>query len=157
LGGGLGNGSVSFLLLSSPTPIAEGADLDAGDNGILEGLPAGTFILDAVGWSDGNPNDIVYGGAVLSLPSGTPEAATRFAWDNTPHSSDAWFSGELKGPEGSTLDFDDQHVSANFPTGTKLTPGIFRNSPPSVRNLMALSGVIGDANNPTADLQDRGC
>ena len=149
-GGALGNGSVSFLLISTPTPIAEGTDLDSGDNGTLEALPAGSFIMDAIGWFDGsNPSDLVYGGAVLSLTNGTPEAATRFGWDNTPRSADAWFYGELLGPNGDTLDYDEKHVSVNFPFGTPLTPGIFRNSPPSVRGLVAVCGAIGDPNNPT--------
>jgi hypothetical protein len=152
-GGVLGNGSVSFLLLSSPVPLVEGTDLDGGDNGVLEGLPAGSLIMDAIGWSDGNLNDIVYGGAVLALPGGTPEAATRFAWDTTPRSADAWFFGELKGPQGDTLDYSDKTVSENFPTGKQLTPGVFRNSAPSVRNLAALSGAIGDPNNPTLNFR----
>src|SRR5205085_1870531 len=90
-GGALGNGTVSFLLLSSPAPFKEGKDLDSGNNGILEGLPQGTTILDAVGWSDGDTNDVVYGGVVLTLGSSTPDAATRFPANNLPRSASAWF------------------------------------------------------------------
>ena len=53
-----------------------------------------------------------------------PEAATRFAWNNTPRSVDAWFCGQLQGTNGSTLAYDDKHVSANLPIGTLLTPGV---------------------------------
>ena len=43
----------------------------------MEGLPGSATILDAVGWTEGNTNDIVHGGGVLMLPSGTPDAAKR--------------------------------------------------------------------------------
>ena len=148
-GGALGNGSVSFLLVSSPAAILEGVDLDAGDNGILEGLPAGSFIMDAVGWFDGNNNnDVVYGGVVLTQPNGAPEAAVRFSWNSTRRSADAWFCGELSGSDGGTLGFNENNVSANFPFGTMLTPGFIGNSPPSARNLAPICGVIGDPHNP---------
>ena len=149
LGGALGNGAVSFLLVSSPAQIVSGEDLDNGDNGILEGLPKGTTILDAVGWTGGGTNDIVYGGAVLSQRSGVPDAATRFSFDSTPRSAAAWFCGDLAGSAGDTLIYDKKNVSANFPAGTPLTPGIFNNSAPSLSPLTAISGVIGDPNNPT--------
>ncbi|HMC28470.1 MAG TPA: hypothetical protein VKM56_11820 [Verrucomicrobiae bacterium] len=148
-GGALGNGSVSFLLVSSPAAIVEGVDLDAGDNGILEGLPAGSFIMDSVGWLDGNNiNDVAYGGAILTEVSGAPDAATRFAWNNTPRSADAWFCGKLDGTNGSAVAFNEKNVSANFPFGTLLTPGFIGNSPPSARNLSPICGVIGDPHNP---------
>jgi len=152
-GGALGNGTVSFFLLSAPTAISEGDDLDAGDNGILEGLPVGAFIMDCVGWSDGNTNDIVYGGVILSQTNGPPEAATRFRWNNTPRSADAWFFGKLKGTLGTTLDYDINAASANFPIGTMLTPGIITNSAPGAQGLVNLSGVIGDQHNPSLTFQ----
>jgi len=148
-GGALGNGSVSFLLVSSPAPIPEGIDLDAGNNGVLENLPSGSFIMDSIAWNDGNTNDVLYGGAVLTFTNGTTEAATRFGWNNTPRSADAWFGGELKGANGATLAYSDNNVTPNFPAGATLTPGIFRNSPPAVLGLMPICGVIGDAHNPT--------
>jgi hypothetical protein len=149
VGGALGNGSVSFLLISSPLAITEGVDLDAGDKAVLDGLPVGALIMDSIAWTDGNTNDIVYGGAVLNLPGGRPEAATRFGWDNTPRSADAWFFGQLQGPSGSTLAYNENKVSPNFPSGTLLTPGIFQNSPPGAGKLMPICGVIGDSHNPT--------
>ena len=51
-GGALNNSGVSILLVGSTTPIAEGTDLDQGDNGFLEGLPDGAAIMDAIGWRD---------------------------------------------------------------------------------------------------------
>ena len=149
LGGALGNRAVSFLLVSSPSQFVPGEDLDNGDNGILEGLPRGTTILDSVGWKGGDTNDIVYGGAVLAQRSGVPDAATRFSFNSTPRSAEAWFCGDLAGLAEDSLIYDRRNVSENFPAGTRLTPGTFNNSAPILSPLGAISGVIGDLNNPT--------
>ncbi len=143
-GGGLDNGTTSFLLISTPTRVIEGTDLDAGNNGKLEGLPEGATILDAVGWSDGNTNDLVFGGVVLTQASGTPDAATRFTFDLTPSDASAWFNGDLAGETGDSVIYDSSMVSSNFPFGAILTPGIFANSPPSITPLAPYSNVIGD-------------
>lgn len=147
--GALGNNSISFLLVASPTRIAAGTDLDGGDNGILEGLPVGARILDAVGWRDGNTNDIVYGGVMLVDDAQTPDAAVRFLNDSTPLSAAAWYYGDLNGTNGATVDFDEGEVSANFPFGTKLTPGFDNRAAPQVfPALRPLAGAIGDPTNP---------
>src|SRR5262249_25409632 len=99
-GGGLGDGTISFLLVTSPSAIREGDDLDSGDNGILEGLPNHTIIMDSVSWSDGDTNDLVYSEAVLTQTSGTPDAATRFSGDQRPNETAAWFNGDLAGTTG---------------------------------------------------------
>jgi hypothetical protein len=148
-GGALGNGSITFLLVSSPSPLSEGEDLDNGDNGVLEGLPSGTTIMDSVGWIDGDANDVVYTIAVLTQTGGTPDAATRFPGDATANSSDAWFNGDLAGTAGEALAYDDKNVSADFPFGTLLTPGAANNTAPTVSPIQPLSGVIGDPTNPT--------
>jgi hypothetical protein len=148
-GGTLGNGTISFLLVSSASVISRGEDLDKGDNGILEGLPGGATILDAVGWSDGGNNDIVYGGVALVQVLGTPDAATRFPGNNTPNSAAAWFCGDLAGTNGDTLTYAQDQVSANFPDDTLLTPGRLNNTAPVISAVAPISGVIGDPTNPT--------
>jgi hypothetical protein len=146
--GALGNGSVSFLLLSSPELIPEGEDLDGGDNGVLEELPNGHRLIDAVAWSDGDTNDVLYGGVVLSQSNGTPDAATRISGNLTPLSASAWFCGDLAGNDPATLAYHSRNTSTNFPSGTPLSPGIGNNTAPSVTPIAPLSGVIGDPTNP---------
>jgi hypothetical protein len=147
--GGLDNGTTSFLLVSSPSAISEGVDLDNGNNGILEGLPGGSVILDAVGWSDGGSSDIVYGGAEITQDDGTPDAATRFPADRNPISAAAWFNGNLTGA-GDSVTYDEDEVSDNFPPGSPLTPGGSNNTGPTLapNPLPAICGVIGDPTNP---------
>src|SRR5439155_10563815 len=95
-GGALNNGGVSILLVGSTTPIPEGADLDQGDNGVLEGLPDGAAIMDAIGWRNSG-NDIVYGGVDLTQDEFTPDAASRVPGNTTPLSAAAWLVGHLAG------------------------------------------------------------
>jgi hypothetical protein len=99
-----------------------GTDYDTTNDGTLE-LPPGAIMMDAVGWTNGNPSAIVYGGAILSQVSGTPDAAVRFYNNTTPFSSAAWYCGDLIGT-ASSLQFDSLEVSSNFPAGQGLlTPG----------------------------------
>ncbi len=149
-GGALGNGTMSFLLVTSPTNIAEGTDLDGNDNGVLGKLPDGSamFIMDAVGWSDGGTNDHIYGSVTLTQPNGTPDAASRFPFDDTPLSAAAWYNGDLAGTNADSIVFDSGTVSTNFPLGRTLTPGYVVNFSPTIDALMPLSGVIGDPTNP---------
>src|SRR5688500_7592880 len=146
--GALGNGSISFFLLSSPELIPEGEDLDGGDNGVLEELADGHRLIDAVAWSDGDTNDVLYGGVVLSQSNGTPDAATRISGNLTPLSPSAWFCGDLAGNDPATLAYHSRNTSTNFPSGTPLSPGIGNNTAPSVTPIAPLSGVIGDPTNP---------
>ena len=120
-GKALENGSNSFLLVSSPTPIIEGTDYDANDDGVLE-LPAGAVVLDGIGWSDGGALDKVYATAILRQPLGAPDAATRFFGDTTPNSPAAWFNGLLVG-ETDSVTYNTARTSVNFPSGGELTPG----------------------------------
>jgi hypothetical protein len=149
-GGALGNGAVSFLLVSSPVPFKEGKDLDSGNNGVLEGLPDGATILDAVGWSKGGSNDVVYGGAVLTLALPTPDAASRFPGNTSPRSAAAWFYGDLQGTNAATLLYDSTQVSTNFPFGALLTPGAVNAITIGISSITPFSGVIGDPTNPGA-------
>ncbi len=148
LGGALGNGSISFLLLSSPEPILEGEDLDGGDNGVLEELHPDHRLIDAVAWRDGDSTDVLYGGVNLIQREGTPDAATRIPGDPTPLSASAWFCGDLAGSNPATVIYHGQTTSTNFPGGTPLSPGIPNNTAPSVTPIAPLSGVIGDPTNP---------
>ncbi len=147
-GSALNNGAISFLLVSSPTPIVEGEDLDAGDNGILEGLPPGTTILDAVGWKAGNTDDVTYGGAGFDIGQAVPDAVGRFPTNSAPLSVSAWYYGELAGTNCGTLVFDGTQVSSNFPTGVILSPGMDNRIDVLITPVGALSGVIGDPTNP---------
>jgi hypothetical protein len=148
VGGALDNGSISFFLVSSPAPIPEGEDLDGGDNGVLEDLPAGTVLIDAVAWTDGDVGDVLYGGVVLAQSEGTPDAATRFSTDLTRLSAAAWFCGDLNGSDPATLAYHPRNVSSNFPGGTPLSPGVLNNTAPSVTPIAAICGTIGDPTNP---------
>ena len=129
-GGALDNGSVSLLLVGAREPIVEGTDLDSGDNGILEGLASGAFILDAIAWSDGDTNDVIYGGVDLTQPGFTPDAASRFPGSNSPRSAVSWFVGDLAGSTGDSLAFDPFNRSTNAPIGSLLTPGVVNKRTP---------------------------
>ena len=144
----LPNGVQSFLLVSSPQPFVEGADLDAGNNGFLEGLPAGTTILDGVAFADGDTNDVFYTSAVLALPTATPDAAIRFPTNATPQAPAAWCYGLLAGASGGSLVFDSANLSTNFPVGALLTPGQANDVSLTITGVGPLSGVIGDPTNP---------
>ena len=147
-GGMIDNGSVSILLVGTTHTILEGVDLDAGDNGRLEGLPADAFIVDAIGWEDGGNGDKLYGEVDLSH-SFTPDAASRLPANNTPRSVAAWFVGDLLGGNGDSLVFDPDHTSTNALPGSALSPGVVvRNGPRIVPNpLTPVSGVMGDPDN----------
>ncbi len=146
--GGLGNGSVTFLLVSTASAIAEGADLDSGDNGNPEGLPDDAVIVDSLAWDDDTGNDTLHTGAVLKLAARTPDAATRFLKDSTPNSAAAWFGGDLDGTNGASLAYDAQHVTTNFPSGTTLSPGVVNHAAPQISFLAPGTGVIGDTTSP---------
>ena len=148
-GGALNNGGLSILLVGSTTPIPEGVDLDQGDNGILEGLPGGAAIMDAIGWRNtGSSGDLVYGGVDLTPDGFTPDAASRVPGNRTALSATAWMVGDLAGATGDSAMFDFHNISSNLPPGTVLTPGFTNRIAPRVSPLTPLSHVIGDPDNP---------
>jgi len=147
-GGILPNNAVSFMLIYSETPLIQGKDLDDNDNGTLEDLPKSAWIFDAIGWTSGNLGDIVYGGASISLPTGTPDAAVRFPDNKNRISASAWFYGQLFQNGSDTLEFDERFVSTNFPSGATLTPGSLNQSLITISYIAPISGVIGDPTNP---------
>jgi len=120
-GGALQNGTNSFLLISSTTPITAGTDYDTDNNGTLESLPAGATIVDGVSWSDGGAGDITYG-TVLTAASGTIGAATRFPGNTTPNSAAAWYAGAMTGTNDANT-YSATVRTANFPSDGALTPG----------------------------------
>lgn len=121
-GGRLENGSNSFLLIHSPTPLVEGTDYDTNDDGILE-LPVNATIVDAVAWTDGGGGDVFYGSVQLpATVGGTNDMATRFLDDLTPNEATAWYHGDMDGTADSLM-YDLTQVSANFPEGGMLSPG----------------------------------
>jgi hypothetical protein len=152
-GGAFNNGSVSLLLLGAREPIIEGADLDAGNNGTLEGLPFGAFVVDAIAWFRDNKGsgDEIYGGVDLSQNGFTPDAASRFPWNRSPRSAPAWFVGALAGSTGDSLTYDPVSISTNLPPGSVMTPGIVNRKAPRLtpNPLPPRSGVIDDADNET--------
>ncbi len=152
-GGALGNGSISFLLVSCPEPNFAGFDLDGGDKGLLEGLPLGAAILDSVGWLDGDEDDQVYTPAALTQEAGTPDAATRFPGNTNANSAAAWVNGNLEGGNGDSLAYAAGGGSANLGSGTLLTPGSVNNTAPLVIGLTPFSAVIGDPTTPVLTFQ----
>jgi hypothetical protein len=147
--GVLDNQSLSLLLVGSATSIPQGADLDNGDNGILEGLPENAVIMDAVGWTDGEIGAQVYGGVDLTQRHFTPDAASRLPGNAVPLSAAAWMVGDLTGSTGDSAVFDLHNVSSNLPPGSILTPGTVNRTAPRISPLAPLSHVIGDPDNPT--------
>jgi hypothetical protein len=119
---GLENGTISFLLISSPTALVTGTDYDADNNGTLELLPANATIIDAVGWSDAGAGDLVYGGVTLTT-AGVIDAAVRFPDNTTPLSAAAWYAGDLMGATNDSTAFAATNQTANFPANGALTPG----------------------------------
>lgn len=120
-GGALQNGSNSFLLIASTTPITANTDYDTNDDGTLDALPAGATILDGVAWSDGGATDVLYG-TVLTASGTTIGAATRFPGNNTGNSAAAWYAGAMVGSNDATT-YSTTIRTANFPADGALTPG----------------------------------
>lgn len=147
-GGALPNGSVSLLLLNAPSAIALDDDLDGGDNGVAEDLPAGTVFLDSLAWSDGGNNDVLYTWAVLTQGAGTPDAATRLPGQTAANSAAAWINADLLGPNPASLEYESTGGSTNFPYGTRLTVGTANTLAPVVTPMQPFSSVIGDPTTP---------
>ncbi|MFP6904926.1 MAG: hypothetical protein VCG02_06895, partial [Verrucomicrobiota bacterium] len=143
-GGVFPNGSVTFMLITTTDPPALDDDLDKGDNGVLEGLAEDVQLLDAVGWTDGDPDDLVFAETVINLAESTPDAAMRMG-------SNTWFRGSLGGG-GDPLTFTGLSDGL-YSLGTRLTPGETNRVGPRIVPLVPLSGVIGDPGNPGVALR----
>lgn len=135
----LQNGTNSWLLIQSPTVVLDTDDYDDDNNGTLELLPNDATILDDIAWFDGNnSSDIVYGTVLATINGGISGAATRFMENTTAQSLEAWYYGEMDGPVTS-LTYDLNAVSSNFPAGGMLTPGT-----PNILNRVAVANVPFD-------------
>lgn len=125
--GVLQNGSNSFLLISSVTPITPNTDYDTNDDGTLDALPSGATIIDGVAWLDGGATDVVYGSAVLTAQNSTAAnvigAATRFLGDTRPNLAGAWYAGQRTGATPGDTTYSATVRTLNFPAGGALTPG----------------------------------
>jgi hypothetical protein len=142
----LDNGSISFLVLFSPSPILTNVDYDNNNDGVLE-LPQGAIIQDAVGWTNGDVDALIYGGVILSQSAGTPDAAVRFFDNTTPSSASAWYNGDLISPN----QFDPLELSANFPQGAGITPGGINVPNNGVGVSQAERSSVGLFPNPASD------
>jgi hypothetical protein len=147
-GGILPNKTTTYLLLAMPGTITPGEDWDRGNNGVLEGLPPLAQVLDSVAISGGNTNAVVYSPAVLQLPAGTPDAATRWPGNTEPSSAGAWFYGQLYGTAAESLEYDITRVSASFPLGAMLTPGAPNGGTLQFQGVRPICGAVGDPTNP---------
>ena len=114
----LENGSISFAVIFSNTPILKDVDYDTNNDGVLD-LPPGAVLQDAVGWTNGELTALTYGGVTLTQAAGTPDAAVRFSDNTTALSAAAWYNGDL----ATATTFDALEVSSNFPVGGGVTPG----------------------------------
>jgi hypothetical protein len=112
-GGILENGSNTFAIIWSQTPLVAGTDYDADDNGTLELLPVGATIVDAVAVTDFGSTDRYYGVAPLVQPGSTPDAATRVAGNTTANSAAAWYNGDIFGNANTSLVYDQNISSAS--------------------------------------------
>lgn len=167
-GGIIENGSSTFMLVYSTTPIVYGLDYDTNNDGTLE-LPSGASILDSFGWiSAGATDAVLYTSAVVSQSNGTPDAAVRFYGNTQANLASAWYCGDLTGT-GASGTFDALEVSFNFPTGGALSPGdhnlpntlsikenLLNNkltlSPNPAQNKVKVMGIKGSANYQIFDM-----
>ena len=125
----MGFGAETYLLVISPTPLFEGQDLDANNDGVLD--PAlGLTPVDGVAWTlAADSSNAVYGGAPrLTVNIDVPDAATRFAGNVSSFSGAAWYWGNLAGPNAESVNYS-APFSPNFPPGGMLTPGVAPNAP----------------------------
>jgi hypothetical protein len=167
-GGILENGSSTFMIVFSNTPIVYGLDYDTNNDGVLE-LPAGAAIIDSFGWiSSGVTDAVLYTSAVISQSAGTPDAAVRFYGNITANSAAAWYCGDLIGT-GVSGTFDALELSFNFPAGGALSPGDHNLpntlsvkemqapnklmlSPNPAQNIVKVNGIKGNANYQIFDM-----
>ncbi len=150
-GGVIPNDSLSLLLITSSSIPKEGQDWDAGDNGVLEGLPKNAVILDSVAWLDGAAGALAYGAMLSNSADTVPDAATRFPGNLIPRNAGSWFFGDLKAGDPSSLRYDRGNGGTNIPPGAVLTPGTVNNTPPQITKLDPISGAVGDPTNPSVE------
>lgn len=126
---GLGLGAESYMLISSPTAVVEGDDIDANEDRVID--PARNItVIDGIGFTVNAQFQAVYapnlydafveaGGSSIELP----DAATRFLGNSTPLNKFSWYFGELAGTPDAATAYSGVPQSSNFPVGGQLTPG----------------------------------
>jgi hypothetical protein len=138
------NGTTSFLLVRTiESSIQLGSDIDPQNGGTADGLPGDAIIVDAVGWTDGDAGDFVYGGVDITPgnTSGSPDAATRNHSDITPLSRQAWFSDDLVGISVDTRLYDQANLFGGYLIDF-ITPGRL-NLAPSAASAFVSGRVLG--------------
>lgn len=135
----LEEGSLSVLLVTG-VDVSSISDFDTDNDSFIDPtLPPQLTIVDAIGWTDGDTGDYVYGDVVLNIPYGAPDAATRFIENKTALTTGAWYFGDLSGNS-----YDPASSSANLPGNTALTPGEDLILPEIVLNEVVLETWVTD-------------
>ncbi len=118
----LGKFSEGFYVVTSPTTLASGQDVDTNDDGTTE---VSITYLDGFNLIFNPEEQYVYGpgeNLVVSFLGDVPDAVSRFAGNTTTFDADAFFWGELAASPEETLVYT-APFSSNFPAGSNLTPG----------------------------------
>ena len=133
------------LLLATDFTGAVGTDYDADNDGVLDSTPW-SALLDSVVLASSDLPEYVPGTRVLIADGlGTVDAVVRFPGTFTANSASAWFGGDMVLDVGPNL-FDAGNVTANFPVGAELTPGLPNFTPvpePAGLALLSLASVAG--------------
>jgi hypothetical protein len=124
-GSGFENATTSFAIVRSPsTPIVQGADYDAADEGTLS-LPGGASIVDGISVFDQTDGVTDHTYVPRLAKAGiVADAASRFPGVTAPLSESAWYFGDLKGANPDSLEYDPAKASINLPANAALTPGM---------------------------------
>jgi dockerin type I repeat protein len=145
--GTMADNNLTVLLVTGYTG-QPGQDLDTNNDGVLDATPW-TAVLDSVGWFDPSVSGgRVYSTAVLHQPLLTPDAASRFANNNTPTSAAAWYNGEMLAQGGVpdlTRTYDPSISSANMPANGHITPGdanMLSVVPPRITSTLVNDGAV---------------
>ena len=126
--GDLLNTTYTWMLVSNlNVAVTNGMDLDADNDGVLDSTPWDE-LLDSVGWQEKGSNGLVYSAASLiqpTIPTSTPDGATRFPTDFTPNSKDAWYNGDVttNATDAAGRHYLADKCSTNLPVGAYMTPG----------------------------------
>jgi uncharacterized protein len=140
------NGSSTYVLVSNFTG-AVGNDLDADNNGILDGALPWATVLDTVGFAENDAgNNFTYavalgGYAFPQLPY-TPDSLVRYG------NGGIWLGADLHGSAPGPFQLEDIETTTQdgspSPTGLSLTPGAANQVVPEAgTSLLALVGGVG--------------
>lgn len=116
------NGSQTYLLVESATLAA--TDIDADNDGVIDDATVLASTVDSVAVLDGTAGDRAYSTAILSGVE--VDAISRFA-GRSARSASSWYFGEVAGPPYA---YALPNVSASFPAGGTLSPGLANTAAP---------------------------